>query len=278
MDDGSGCVVLLEVARLLDAAHIQPQVDIYLVWFGSEEIGLYGSAHFAATHQELLDRSLAMLQVDDLTRPLDSLPATLNLASWSYGRLGDARLPWPEYLAQSVVDQGIQVIPEDVATIYSDNSVFSGFDLPNADLVYADDAAFDATGSWHYAAHVHDPYDTVEIARPMGGVLEQMARLALAAVLESGQGTPALRVAPQPERRALFIASHTESIHMNPAALIELGMALAWEGFDVDMLPYGQMLTSADLADADLVFALPVHDYPNPETGLDAYDAGLAGR
>ncbi|MBN1148937.1 MAG: M28 family peptidase [Anaerolineales bacterium] len=272
MDDGSGCVVLLETVRVLEAARLQPQVDLYLAWFGSEEIGLYGSAHFAATHQELLDRSIGMLQIDDLTRPLDGLPATLNLAGWSYWHLGDERLPWAEYLAQAGAQHGIDVFPVDTPRIYSDNSVFSGFDLPNADLVYADDAAFEATGSWHHAAHVHDPYDTVETARPMGGVLEEMARLTLAAALETGQSTRSLRVAPQPELRALFVASHSESIHMNPAALIDLGMALAWEGFDVDMIPYGQALTSDDLAGADLVFALPVHDYPNPETAPDAYD------
>ena len=41
-------------------------------------------------------------------------------------------------------------------------------------------------------------------------------------------------------------------------------MALAWAGFDVDMVPYGAAVTSADLHDADLVIVLPVHDYPSP--------------
>jgi hypothetical protein len=81
-----------------------------------------------------------------------------------------------------------------------------------------------------------------------------------------------LRLASWPDRRALFVASHTESIHMNPAALIDLGMALAWEGFDVDMIPYRQTLTPADLEDADLVFALPVHDYSGAEHVVEAYD------
>ncbi|MCP4593680.1 MAG: M28 family peptidase, partial [bacterium] len=43
MDDGSGSVVLLEVARVLNAARVQPPTDLYLVWFGSEELGAYGS-------------------------------------------------------------------------------------------------------------------------------------------------------------------------------------------------------------------------------------------
>ena len=68
MDDGSGSVVLLEVARVLNEAQAQPPTDVYLVWFGSEELGLYGSYHFVSTHQELLDRTAGMLQIDMLRR------------------------------------------------------------------------------------------------------------------------------------------------------------------------------------------------------------------
>ena len=73
MDNGSGTVVLLEVARVLDAARLRPPVDLVLCWFGSHERGLYGSSNFLATHQELVDRTLAMLQVDCLSRPLDGI-------------------------------------------------------------------------------------------------------------------------------------------------------------------------------------------------------------
>jgi len=49
-------------------------------------------------------------------------------------------------------------------------------------------------------------------------------------------------------------------------------MALAWEGIDVDTVPYGRELTAADLEDTDLVIALPVHDYPSAEGDLSLYD------
>ena len=107
MDDGSGSVVLLEVARVLNEARLQPPVDLYLAWFGSEELSIYGSAHFAATHQELLDRTTAMLQVDMLGRPVDGINPYLNLVGWSYGRHGDDRLPWPEYLTQKSDQLGL---------------------------------------------------------------------------------------------------------------------------------------------------------------------------
>ena len=271
MDDGSGSVVLLEVARVLDAARAQPPVDLYLVWFGSEEIILYGSAHFVATHQELLDRTLAMLQIDCLAHPLDGISANLDLVTWSYGRLGDNRLTWPDYLAQAAARRGVKTFQRDVPEVYSDNSAFSGFDVPNADLVY-EWQAMETTGGFHYAGHVHDPYDTVELAREVGDVLEQMAQVALVAALETGQDNPALRVAPSPDQRALFVNSHTESVQMSPAAFTDLGMALAWEGFDVDMIPYGQAVTPTDLENTILVLVSPVLDYPSPDGDPTLYD------
>ena len=272
MDDGSGSAVLLEVARVLDAARVQPAADLYLVWFGSEELGLYGSYHFASTHQELLDQALAMLQIDCLTRPLDGIDAYLNLVTWSYGRFGDDRLAWPDYLAQAAGHLGVETYPVNYYGIESDNTALAGFDVPNANLIYMDYPAMEKIGGVHSAGHLHDPYDTVELARQVGDVLEQMARVALAAALDTGQENPSLRVAPRPERRALFVASHTEPVQMSPTTFTDLGMALAWQGFDVDLLPYGQAVTSADLEDADLVVVLPVVDYPSPDGDPNLYD------
>jgi hypothetical protein len=70
----------------------------------------------------------------------------------------------------------------------------------------------------------------------------------------------------------LIIATHTEALHMSPALLINFVRALAWEGFDVDVIPYGQALTANDLADVDLVVALPVIDYPTAAGDLTLYD------
>jgi hypothetical protein len=272
MDDGSGSVILLEVARVLNAARLRPSADLYLVWFGSEELGLYGAAHFAATHQELLDRTLALLEIDCLTRPLDGISADLNLVTWSYGRFGDDRLTWPDYLAQAAAQRGVDTVTQDFYFVYSDNSVFGGFDLPNADLIYVNEEEMEKIGGVHYAAHIHDPYDTVSLTRDVDDVLAQMAHVALSAALDTAQDALALRVPPTPDRRALFVASHTESVHMTPVSLTEFGMALAMAGFDVDLIPYGQPVTPADLEGTDLVIALPVVDYPSPDGDPSVYD------
>jgi hypothetical protein len=59
---------------------------------------------------------------------------------------------------------------------------------------------------------------------------------------------------------------------MSPSALIDLDRALAWEGFDVDVIPYGQAVTSEDLANSELVVVLPIIDYPSPSGDLTLYD------
>jgi hypothetical protein len=149
--------------------------------------------------------------------------------------------------------------------------------VANADLIYMNEAQMEATGSLHYAAHIHDPYDTVDLVQ--GDVFEQMARVAMAAVVESpvtgvgaGGGASPLRVTPKPDRRVVLIGSHTEPVHMTPASLTDFGMAMSMEGFDVDLVPYGQPVTAADLEGADLLIVLPVVDYPGPGGGPEVYD------
>lgn len=271
MDDGSGVAVLLEVTRVLDAARYQPAVDVILVWFGSEELGLYGSSYFAATHSELLDRAIAMLEIDDLTRPLDGIDAELSLIAWPYGRLGDDRLLWPDALQEAAAGRGVETVAASVYVPYSDNTPFAGYDVPNADLIYLNEAEMEAAGGLHYAAHIHDPYDTVETAREVAGVLEDMARLALSAVVDVDPDIR-FRVVPVPDRRAVLVGSHTEAVHMTPSALTDFGMALSMEGYDVDLVPPGQAVTAADLDDANLVVVLPVIDYPPVADDPGTYD------
>ena len=112
----------------------------------------------------------------------------------------------------------------------------------------------------------------METAREVGDVLEDMARVALAAALETSPENAPQRVAPEPDRRALFIASHTEAPMMTPIGLTDLGQTLALAGFDVDLIPYGQAVTAADMEDAALVFVPPVVDFPSQSGDPSVYD------
>ncbi len=274
LDDGSGSVVLLEVARVLNESQTQPPVDVYLVWFGSEELGLYGSAHFVVTHQELLDNSLAHLNVDCLTHPLDGLKVALGLETWSFARMGDDSLHWSDYLAAEAEALGIEVHVEDTFLPVSDSSSFAGFGIPHANLIYSDDTVFYTIGgSVHYGGHLHDPYDTVALVEPYGDVLVDMAQIAVIAATQTGADQPTLRVMQDdPVGRAVFVGTHTEATTLSPIVSTEIGLALIAAGLDVDMIPFGQTITADDLADAKIVFALPPHDYPEAANGEDQYD------
>jgi hypothetical protein len=274
-DNGSGSAALIEVARALNRSRTVPPVDLHLVWFGSHERGLYGSAVFASTHPELIDRSLAMLQMDCLGHPVDDISNYITLNAWPYGRFGDERLMWPNYLDEVAASRGISTEPAPYYGLGSDNGNFAALDLPNANLIYMNPYEYmDAEAQWevHYDNHLHDPYDTVELAEEVGDVYQEMAEVLLTAALETAEDDPQLRVTPSPDRRALYVGSHTEAAHMSASSFTEFGMALAWEGIDVDTLPYGSDLTAADLEDTDLVIALPVHDYPSAEGDLSLYD------
>jgi hypothetical protein len=260
MDNGINSAVLLEVARILNEARTQPPVDLYLVWFGSEEVGIYGSQHFVNTHQELLDRTMAALLMDGI---IVSTPGSiLVLDGWSHSRFGNSQLAFPNYLAQMAALRDITIDEvEDYQSIGSDNGGFSGF-VTQAGLAFGSEQG----------DYAHSPYDTLETAQGLGDLMERVATVALIAALETGQDEPELHVTPEPDLRALIVASHTEVAHMNPTMLIELDRALAWEGFDVDVIPYGQAVTPADLANSDLVVVLPVIDYPSPGGDLTVYD------
>lgn len=263
-DNALNCAVLLEVARVLDEGKVQPPVDTYLVWFGSEEIGFYGSQHFVNTHQKLMDRTLAAFLMDGFTA-WEPGSTFLAMQAASFARFGDLSLPFANYLSQKAKIYGIPLPPEMIFEsefFSSDDGPFYGF-VPHVRFAF---------GSLAIGERFHTPYDTLESVQDQGGVMQQIATMALITVLETPLDAPELRVTPSPERRALIIATHTEVLHMNPTMLIHLDRALAWEGFDVDVVPYGQSPSSSDLAEADLVVALPVIDYPSVDGDLNLYD------
>jgi hypothetical protein len=267
MDDGSGVVVLLETARVLNEDGTKPPTNVYLLWFGSHERGLYGSAVFAQANAGLLRRAVGMLQVDCLTHPLDGMPGGLVLEAMSYRTFGDVRLPFPEALQRRAARLGVRLAVVEVTGAVSDNSSFSGYGVPNADTLFLSEAMSEV----HVDGHLHDPYDDMPLAGQHGRELSAMTAVALTALLDLPQGGD-LRVAPPPAFRALFVASHTEAVQMTPAHLSLFGMALSIDGFAVDVVPYGTAVTDADLAGADLVVVLPVVDYPMSFVGPGPYD------
>jgi hypothetical protein len=261
-DNALNCAVLLEMARVLDEGAVQPPVDIYLVWFGSEELGFYGSQHFVNTHQGLIDRTLGAFLLDGFTADNPG-PTILGIQESSFVRFGDDQIPFADYLAQKA--EAYQVPIEmviDHPRFSSDDGPFYGF-VPSIRFAF---------GSNRIGKAFHSPYDTLENIGDQGEVMEHTVSMALIAALGTPQDAPDLRVTPEPERRAVIVATHTEALHMSPTLLINFVRALAWEGFDVDVIPYDQALISEDLTGADLVMVLPVIDYPAADDDSALYD------
>lgn len=272
MDDAGGAAALLEVARILDLARVQPAVDLYLVWFGAEESGLVGSFAFAGAHGELLDRTLLMVALDCPTHPPPGLDTTPHLLTWAAGAPGDNHTRAAGYLVEAAARYGLAAIAAPAGRSAADNLPFAAFEVPNTQMLLGSPQAMTEQGGFYYASRIHTPYDTADQAPPDGPLI--LARLALAAVLETGREQPALRGTPISHRRAVLVAGHTEAAQNSPGNLADLTTTLARAGLDVDAVPYGQPVTADDLRDADLVIVLPVLDYPAPEWNEALYDEG----
>jgi hypothetical protein len=67
-DDASGCVAVLELARVL-AAGKRPKRTVYFAFFGSEEAGGFGSQFFVGTLPFPKDKLIANLQFEMIARP-----------------------------------------------------------------------------------------------------------------------------------------------------------------------------------------------------------------
>ena len=271
MDNAAGASVLLEVARRLAIEGQQPPVDLYLVWFGAEEVGLVGSSYFAATHQALLDETLAVLTIDCLGSPLDGLTPRLTFGSWPYGVAGQVQMPWVEDLVAFALGAGFSAGPS-MSGGGSDNMSFVVYDVPNANLIYMNEDEMNEAGGIHYAIHIHDPYDEAALAEKESATLARMFDVAYAASTGEIGEASSLRVSPRPEARALLVGSHTEAVDLPMTTLTSFGIVLAMEGVDVDLLPYGAPVTLEALGTVDMAILLPVMDYPVTGLGPEPYD------
>ncbi len=274
MDDGSGSAILMEIAYILEENHYQPPFDLVLAWYGSEELGLYGSGYFANTHQELLDRSIANLEIDCLANPLEGVQARMQLIYWSGSYSDESPTPWVETLEAAIAPLGIDSHRQ-IVYLASDNSSVNPYNLPNMDIIIDGDEGMEDIGGVWYGGHIHDPYDTVETARDVSTDFLHLAQIALTAALLPAD-TPELRPVPSSGPRIVFVGSHTEPVQMSPTAWGDLTQPFIDMGYDIDLIPYGTAVTEADLQGSTIVFVIPAADYPEEENG-DYDEAWLPG-
>ncbi|MBX7219735.1 MAG: M20/M25/M40 family metallo-hydrolase [Blastocatellia bacterium] len=63
-DDGAGCVMAMEAARILKKLNLQPRRTIRVVLFTNEENGLGGARAYAAAHKAEFDKHIAAVECD----------------------------------------------------------------------------------------------------------------------------------------------------------------------------------------------------------------------
>jgi hypothetical protein len=87
-DDASGCVAVLEMARVL-AAGRKPRRTIYFICFGSEERGGYGARYFISNSPVPLEKIVADFNFEMLGRPDPKVPpGSLWLTGYERSTLG----------------------------------------------------------------------------------------------------------------------------------------------------------------------------------------------
>jgi len=266
LDDGSGSAILLEIAAVLNEQQIQPENDLYLAWYGSEELGIYGSLYFTTTHSDLMGKLQANVQIDCLSRPLDGLPAKITLMFSHISPSGLYNDPLAKYMTSRGSDLGLNL-----GMYYwpfaSDNGSLSAFNVPNLNMIYESDQMNNYSGGVWVAGHFHDPYDTVNLAREMEDTYMNMAKMAMSLALIPSDETTF--VDHSASKKVVFLANHTESPHMTPAGYPDFSLALIDAGYQISVIPYGRTLSTDDLSGVDQVVVLPVYDYALEDSGYD---------
>ncbi len=87
-DDASGCVAVLELARVL-AAGVKPKRTVYFAFYGSEEAGGFGSRYFVENLGFPKEKLVANLQFEMIGRPDEKVgPDELWLTGYERSNLG----------------------------------------------------------------------------------------------------------------------------------------------------------------------------------------------
>jgi len=71
-DNASGVAAMLEIARVMKINNYQPRNTIRFIAFGAEELGLLGSAYYAATARVNFDKIMMMVNNDMIAYETDS--------------------------------------------------------------------------------------------------------------------------------------------------------------------------------------------------------------
>jgi hypothetical protein len=188
-DDASGVAVVLGLAEALAARRAELGCSVLVVFFGAEEVGLVGSAFFAANPPLPIDQVRLMINIDPVGRPLMDAPifsAPLALLgvdrARTLGVVGTRGRPaLRRLLDESFAAEGAKVLAAE------DLPAMIGREIERQAAYRGDSASFDARGvptlffGSGQSADYHLPTDTADRLDPT--ILERRARALLRFVL-----------------------------------------------------------------------------------------------
>jgi len=120
MDNASGTVVVMEVARLLSLLHCPFRRTIKFILFAGEEMGLLGSHHYVRYNQAERDKSLFVMNLDCVGGNSEPFIWLQNAS------------PWGPILKRYVAEIGATINVEEHLVPFSDHFPFMLHGIPGA--------------------------------------------------------------------------------------------------------------------------------------------------
>lgn len=177
-DNGAGCAIVLEIARMLAAVEDELETAVQVTTFGAEEVGLRGSRHHAEATN--LDRIRAVVNCD-------AIGSSRNLGVYTNGFEG---LPAPFEAAAEAVGSSVTI--QDGVAPHSDHWPFVRRGVPGVMAYSVEDS--DDRGWGHTHGDTLDKLDRRD--------LRELAVPLAAAVLRIATGDPpAEHVEPEEVKR-----------------------------------------------------------------------------
>lgn len=151
LDNATGAVICLEVARCLAKVADLLPMPVHLALFACEEVGLLGAWHYAARAESSLGRCRFVLNVDSAAT---GFPGSENLNLCGFPEL----VPYFERMGQ---EMSYQFPVKDALSAYSDHFPFAVAGVPNATLGARDQTPGLVGRGWGHTAA-----DTVDKVSP----------------------------------------------------------------------------------------------------------------
>ena len=166
-DDGTGTVVLLELARILAPLKRQLKRTIRLIAFDAEELGVLGSSEYVKAHLNDLAKIALMVNLDGAAGPVDS-----------HGYMTAGFKDTQAVLSEYATTFGYPLTLRDRVVTASDNFPFFMQGIPSISMTARNENPALGRGFGHTAADTLDKVAEVELKQATMTMARMLVRLA----------------------------------------------------------------------------------------------------